>query len=68
MTTIQNAHHIYLLDNGSVIEQGTHDTLMAKENGIYQQMVNIQQMEAIDDNQIMTQSELQADDENIMCM
>ncbi|CAF2670966.1 unnamed protein product [Rotaria sp. Silwood2] len=33
LTTIQNAHQIYLLDNGSVIEQGTHKTLMAKQGG-----------------------------------
>ncbi|CAF3842261.1 unnamed protein product [Rotaria sp. Silwood1] len=33
LTTIQNAHQIYVLDNGSVIEQGTHETLMEKEGG-----------------------------------
>ncbi|CAF1062292.1 unnamed protein product [Rotaria sordida] len=31
LTTIQNAHQIYVLDNGTVIEQGTHEILMAKE-------------------------------------
>ncbi|CAF3650315.1 unnamed protein product, partial [Rotaria sordida] len=51
LTTIQNAHQIYVLDNGSVIEQGTHETLMAKEGGKYQAMVKRQQMERIYDNQ-----------------
>ncbi|CAF3691746.1 unnamed protein product [Rotaria sp. Silwood1] len=51
LTTIQNADQIYVLDNGSVIEQGTHETLMAKEGGKYQTMVKRQQMERIDDDQ-----------------
>ncbi|CAF1318246.1 unnamed protein product [Rotaria sordida] len=51
LATIQNAHHIYVLDNGSVIEQGTHETLMAKEGGKYQAMVKLQQMERINDDQ-----------------
>ncbi|CAF4011821.1 unnamed protein product [Rotaria sp. Silwood2] len=50
LTTIQNAHQIYVLDNGSVIEQGTHETLIAKEGGMYQSMVKRQQMERIDDD------------------
>ncbi|CAF0995713.1 unnamed protein product [Rotaria sordida] len=50
LTTIQNAHQIYVLDNGSVIEQGTHETLMAKEGGKYQTMVKSQRMEKIDDD------------------
>ena len=48
LSTIRNADHIYVLDNGSVIEQGTHDTLMAK-GGKYQQMVKSQQMNRIYD-------------------
>ncbi|CAF0927629.1 unnamed protein product [Rotaria sordida] len=51
LTTIKNAHHIYVLHNGSVIEQGTHETLMAKEGGKYQSMVKRQQMERINDDQ-----------------
>ncbi|CAF4380045.1 unnamed protein product, partial [Rotaria sp. Silwood2] len=50
LTTIQNADQIYVLDNGSVIEQGTHETLMAKEGGKYQSMVKRQQMERIHDD------------------
>ncbi|CAF1209199.1 unnamed protein product [Rotaria sordida] len=51
LTTIQNAHQIYVLDKGSVIEEGTHETLMAKEGGKYQAMVKRQQIEGIYDDQ-----------------
>ncbi|CAF5072315.1 unnamed protein product, partial [Rotaria sp. Silwood1] len=51
LTTIQNAHQIYVLDKGSVIEQGTHETLMEIDGGKYQAMVTCQQMEGIYDNQ-----------------
>ncbi|CAF5009021.1 unnamed protein product, partial [Rotaria sp. Silwood1] len=50
LTTIQNADQIYVLDNGSVIEQGTHDTLMTREGGKYQAMVKCQKMERIDND------------------
>ena len=39
-----------MLDKGSVIEQGTHETLMAKEGGKYQSMVKSQQMERTHDD------------------
>ncbi|CAF4839937.1 unnamed protein product [Rotaria sp. Silwood1] len=50
LTTIRNAHQIYVLDNGNVVEQGTHETLMIKEGGKYQAMVKCQQMKRIYDD------------------
>lgn len=50
LTTIQNADQIYVLDKGTVIEQGSHETLMAKVGGRYQSMVRAQQMQAMDDD------------------
>jgi ATP-binding cassette subfamily B (MDR/TAP) protein 1 len=50
LTTIQNAHNIYVLDNGSVVEQGTHETLLAKEGGRYRAMVEAQKIEMIEDD------------------
>ncbi|CAF2852602.1 unnamed protein product [Rotaria sp. Silwood2] len=50
LTTIENAHKIYVLDNGTVIEEGTHKTLIAKEGGKYQTMIKRQQMARIDDD------------------
>ncbi|CAF4868985.1 unnamed protein product, partial [Rotaria sp. Silwood2] len=64
LTTIRNADQIYVLDNGSVIEQGTHETLMAKEEGIYQAMVKRQQMVKIQDDQDDTISIQKAEEED----
>ncbi|CAF1024549.1 unnamed protein product [Rotaria sp. Silwood1] len=50
LTTIHKAHQIYVLDNGTVIEHGTHERLMAKEGGKYQAMIKRQQTEKIDDD------------------
>ena len=70
LTTIQNAHQIYVLDNGSMIEQGTHETLMAKEGGKYQTMVKRQQMERINDSQgdMMSIQKAIEEDEKSICM
>ncbi|CAF0902716.1 unnamed protein product [Rotaria sordida] len=65
LTTIQNAHQIYVLDNGTVIEQGTHEILIAKEGGKYQSMVKHQQMERInDDEDTMMLSQKDTEDYN----
>jgi ATP-binding cassette subfamily B protein len=37
LSTVRDADRIYLIDNGSVAEQGTHDELIAK-NGKYAEM------------------------------
>ncbi|CAF2124172.1 unnamed protein product, partial [Rotaria magnacalcarata] len=65
LTTIQNAHRIYVLDSGKVIEQGTHETLMTKEGGKYQEMVKRQQIKRIntDRNDIISMAKLYEEDE-----
>jgi ABC-type multidrug transport system ATPase subunit len=69
LRTIQNAHYIYVLDNGSVIEQGIHETLMAKEGGKYQTMVESQQMERINDDKDDTMNmDKMTEDDILMCM
>ena len=70
LNTIQNVDQIYVLDNGSVIEQGTHETLMAKEGGKYQQMVKRQQIEGIDDDKDdrMSIEDVKKEDEKQLCM
>lgn len=50
LTTIRNAHYIYVLDNGSVVEHGTHETLMGKSEGKYQKMVKNQEFTEKDDD------------------
>jgi ABC-type transport system involved in cytochrome bd biosynthesis fused ATPase/permease subunit len=70
LSTIRNADHIYVLDNGSVIEEGTHDILMTKEGSKYQTMVKTQQMENINDNEddIMNMEKVTEEDEKQICM
>ncbi|CAF1554930.1 unnamed protein product, partial [Adineta steineri] len=65
LTTIQNADYIYVLDSGSVLEEGTHETLLAKEGGKYQTMVKMQQSEKMIDAQdgLMNMEKAAAEDE-----
>ncbi|CAF3865810.1 unnamed protein product, partial [Rotaria sordida] len=69
LTTIQNAHQIYVLDNGTVIEKGTHETLMASEGGHYRVMVKHQQMATIDDDKddMMSIQKAKEEDEKLIC-
>ncbi len=42
LSTVAVADHIVFLDEGRVLEQGTHDELMARENGNYRAFVDLQ--------------------------
>ena len=50
LSTIRNADKIVVLENGNVIEQGTHDSLMSVENSLYSALVNMQIMSMAEDN------------------
>jgi ATP-binding cassette subfamily B protein len=41
LSTIRNADLILVMENGNVVEKGTHDSLMAK-NGVYAKLYNAQ--------------------------
>ena len=42
LATIREADCIYVLDNGQIVEQGTHDELSNKENGAYNALAKLQ--------------------------
>jgi subfamily B ATP-binding cassette protein MsbA len=42
LSTIRKASCIYVVKDGRIVEQGTHDELLAKEDGVYRQLHDIQ--------------------------
>ena len=42
LSIVKNADQILVLDNGRLVEHGTHDELM-KKNGLYHKLFHIQQ-------------------------
>ena len=41
LTTIRNAKNILVLTDDGIVEQGSHDELIAKENGVYQKLYQL---------------------------
>lgn len=44
LSTITHADLIIVMKNGSIAERGTHEQLMSKEDGVYAQLYNIQNL------------------------
>jgi ATP-binding cassette, subfamily B, bacterial len=42
LSTIRDVNCIYVLDDGKIVEQGTHDELAAKPNGAYSSLARLQ--------------------------
>ncbi len=42
LATVRHVDRIYVLENGSIVEEGTHDTLFNLENGVYQGLARLQ--------------------------
>ncbi|KAJ4707555.1 ABC transporter B family protein [Melia azedarach] len=51
LSTIRNAHVIAIVQNGQVMETGSHDELIQDENGLYTSLVSLQQTENRNTNQ-----------------
>ncbi len=45
LSTIRHADRILVLHHGQLVEQGTHGELMAVDGGVYQRLVQLQQLE-----------------------
>ena len=42
LSTIKNANQILVLQNGEIVEKGTHSELASKENGVYKKLSELQ--------------------------
>lgn len=42
LSTVRKADKIIVIDKGTVMESGNHEELIAKENGIYKNLINLQ--------------------------
>ncbi len=45
VSVLKAADVIYVLDDGTIVEQGTHPSLVRRKNGLYAQLAKLQQME-----------------------
>ena len=42
LSTIKNANEILVVSNGKIVEQGSHNSLIKKRNGLYKKLYNAQ--------------------------
>jgi ATP-binding cassette subfamily B (MDR/TAP) protein 1 len=63
LSTIQNADHIIVLDQGKVVEEGTHHALIA-QNGAYAALVQKQQIGDTNDHKTPDGTRLSIDDDD----
>jgi ABC-type multidrug transport system fused ATPase/permease subunit len=42
LSTIRNVDQILVIDQGKVVEKGSHSELMVKEDGLYQSLARLQ--------------------------
>ncbi|VDP59950.1 unnamed protein product, partial [Heligmosomoides polygyrus] len=50
LSTVKHVDHIYVFDNGRIVEHGKHDKLMEKD-GLYSELVRAQEIEKLERNE-----------------
>ncbi|CAI4232536.1 unnamed protein product [Auanema sp. JU1783] len=50
LSTVRNADQIFVFDKGIIVQRGNHDELIEDEQGIYAQMVRMQEVEQAEDD------------------
>ncbi|UJR06914.1 hypothetical protein I4U23_011203 [Adineta vaga] len=68
LATVRNAHRIYVLANGNVIEKGTHQSLVSKEGGKYRAIFDAQEVEHPVENSVTIISEEKHEHSNEECL
>jgi ATP-binding cassette, subfamily B, bacterial len=48
LSTVRQCDRILVFDHGSIVEQGTHESLMARETGVYRRLFDMQSLGFID--------------------
>ena len=67
LSTIKKADRIVVLKKGKVVEQGTHDSLIANEGGVYATLVNAQALSLGEPAEASDESvEAEDDDQSLM--
>ncbi|KAH7415533.1 hypothetical protein KP509_14G049900 [Ceratopteris richardii] len=76
LITVIHAHTIALMHNGTIIEQGTYDELMEKQDGAFIQLINAgnrikddkeEQSVSIDDDTLQTNNEISSTHQVLTC-
>jgi ATP-binding cassette, subfamily B (MDR/TAP), member 1 len=60
LSTIRNADTIVVLDRGSIVEQGSHDELLSKDNGSYRKLLAAQALLYGEERSVETPSKVKS--------
>lgn len=54
LSTIRRSDKIVVLENGKIVEQGTHKELVSHSSGLYRKLVSLQEMGDVEEDQELT--------------